>query len=102
MSGGKASSDIAHVWPHSAHWQVMTVRLFTTSVQPLYWHLGQVIGSGQPVFGIGPKNVEANPNAIGKSLQVRLHVDVFENRGARSPGGHTGWNQMVVQASGCT
>jgi hypothetical protein len=67
MSGGNASSGIAHVWPQLAHWHVMTVRLFTTSVQPLYWHLGQVIGSGQPVFGIGPKNVEANhPNAIGQ------------------------------------
>ena len=67
MSGGKASSGVAHVWPQLAHWQVMTVRLFTTSVQPLYWHLGQVIGSAQPVFGIGPNNVEANPNAIGQT-----------------------------------
>lgn len=98
MSGGKASSAIAHVWPQLAHWQVMTLRLFTTSVQPLYWHLGQMIGSGQPVFGTAPKMWKRILTQSGKSLQVRLHVDVSRNRGARIHGASTGSHPRGAQA----
>jgi hypothetical protein len=51
MSSGRASSSVAQEWPQLGHVTVMTEMLFTTSVQPVYWHLGQGIRSGRSVLG---------------------------------------------------
>ena len=42
---------MAQEWWQLGHVTVITEMLFTTSVQPLYWHLGQGIGSGRSVLG---------------------------------------------------
>jgi hypothetical protein len=76
MSGGSQSSRAAQVWAQLAHVSVMTVRLFTTSLLPSWWHLGQGIGSGWLVFGMtapskGLMKLLANAKSAGSRSLLR-------------------------------